>query len=153
MLFALLVACSPFEGSWYLVPDLASQDVAGDCADDYELDGNAGLVIDIYRLGNGQVAVMLGQALIGVPAGNELEASYEESLDGKVDGTHVSIEDSARFEAVVSGDVMEGLIEEDYVEEIGGEDYDCFSETPFTAYRILSGRDSYVKETAVESSE
>ncbi len=153
MLFALLVACSPFEGSWYLVPDLASQDVNGDCADDDEYDSNAGVVVDIYRLGNGQVAVMLGQALVGVAAGNELEASYEESLEGEIDGVDVSVQDSARFDAVVSGDVMEGVIEEDYAEEVGGDDYDCFTETPFTAYRVLSGRDSYTKETRVESSE
>jgi hypothetical protein len=136
-----LTACSPFEGTWLMLPDLATYDLGGDCADedDVEYSGTQGDLFDIYRLGRGDLAVLVGNgiALVGTPQASTLTAVWEESVDiPDSKDTDISFE----FFATLAGDEMTGS----WAYESDSAAGSCDLSFDFIASRITSSRDAYV---------
>lgn len=145
MLALLFVGCgvfAPFDGTW-LFSFERTADMSGDCAPEedqdetYEYTGTNDAALDIYSTADGQLVILLGDALIGTVEGNAFEVSRETSQkSGKSEYDYEAVLDGALEGAVLSGDYE---VTEDQITE--SDEYTCTSKTGYTAVKMTTSPD------------
>ena len=150
MIVLLLASCSvfqPLDGTWLfqfereatLSGDCASEDSGGGTTT-YE--GTNNVWVEAYSATGGQVVIVLDDPLIGTLNGGNVEASYKTATSSR----GVESSDETVLEAVLSGGAMAGTLTQETRWSGGGSDYRCTSATDFTADRVTSSPDSYVRD-------
>ena len=145
MLALMFLGCSvfaPFDGTWFFSFERAST-ASGDCAGndtggaDYEYTGTNDAELDMYSTADGQLVVLLGEALVGTPEGNAFEVSRKTTdSSGKSEYSH---------EAVLSGTLEGPALSGDYAitddSSDGKDSYSCTSTTGYTAVKMTTSPD------------
>lgn len=137
----LLAGCgaSPFEGTWLFAVDQAVvRD--GDCAEaPSETEGKVFQWVDVYATGGDELVVLYEEALIGVPDGDALLATWE---DARVVGADVAVE-SIEVDAALTDDGLAGDVRHATGVELSTGTTSCTETWAFTAERVVSDPDRY----------
>jgi hypothetical protein len=141
LLLSLLGCTSPFEGTWLFMVDRQER-LSGDCADPDDTTvytGDDRAWVDIFQLQSGEFSVLLSEVLIGTAAGNDLEASWQETYSSEDYEERTTVD----LEATLAAGELSGSIASSYSQATGDDTYECQGTVNFTAVRNVSSPTSY----------